>query len=177
MRKLLMLVATMSFFATPVKAQPDDPFADIDPATISMPNLTFAPTAGIEADYDKYFYFTRADTTFAIALADIRECDGFARGLLNMFDQNGTVVGRGLAGAFAAAVLGPGEIRKVQRTNMRRCMHYKEYQRFGLKKDLWFAFNFEEGAPAISETDRDKYLVLQAKVAAEAHVKQKDLGL
>ena len=142
-----------------------------------MPDLVFTPTAGIEADYDKYFYFFRADTHFSTALADIRQCDGFARGLLNMFAQNGTVVGKGVGGAFAAAVLGPGEIHKVRRANMRRCMHYKGYQRFGLKKDLWLAFNFEEGGPAISETDRDKYLALQAKVAAEAHVKQKDLGL
>jgi hypothetical protein len=173
----MILVATISFVAAPAEAMPDDVIAGIDPAAIAMPGLSFTPTPGIEADYDKYFYFTRPDTGFSTALADIRQCDGFARGLLNMFAQNGTVVGRGLAGTFAAAVLGPGEMHKVRRANMRRCMHYKGYQRFGLKKDLWLAFNFEEGGSPIPEAERDRYLAQQAKVASEAHVQQKDLGL
>ncbi len=52
-----------------------------DQASVVMPELTFAATPEIEAVYDKYYYFHRADTNFTTALADLRECDAFARGL------------------------------------------------------------------------------------------------
>src|SRR6218665_2392877 len=72
--------------ALPASAQvrPQPPFGPppvIDPATVTMPDLTFTSSPQIAENFDKYFYFNRADTDFATAYADLRECDGYARGL------------------------------------------------------------------------------------------------
>ncbi|MFA5966103.1 MAG: hypothetical protein WC804_18955 [Sphingomonas sp.] len=158
-----------------------------DPATVAMPALAFSATPEIEATYDKYYYFHRADTTFETALADIRECDAFARGLnINMgytqvpYPYAGTMagaIGGAIGNALAFAIFGSAQKRKLRRTNMRRCMHYKGYERYGLKRDLWETFNFEEGLSSVKEVDRQRFLAQQAKVASTPGVTGKDLGL
>lgn len=158
-----------------------------DPAAVTMPALAFSATPEIEATYDKYYYFHRADTPFTAALADIRECDAFARGLnINIgytqapYPYAGTMagaIGGAIGNALAFAIFGSAQKRKLRRTNMRRCMHYKGYERYGLKRDLWESFNFEEGLSSVKEVDRQRFLVQQAKVASAATVAGKDLGL
>jgi len=49
---------------------------------------------------------------------------------------------------------------------MRRCMNYKGYDRYGLNKDVWQKFNFEEGLNRVDEDDRQLMLAKQAKAAA-----------
>ncbi|MES2044718.1 MAG: hypothetical protein V4475_12650 [Pseudomonadota bacterium] len=158
-----------------------------DQASVVMPELTFAATPEIEAVYDKYYYFHRADTNFTTALADLRECDAFARGLTTGIGYTATpypyagtmagAVGGAIANVMVMMIFGSAAKRQLRRTNMRRCMHYKGYERYGLKRDLWEKFNFEEGLSSVKEVDRQRYLAQQAKVASAPGLTQKDLGL
>jgi len=145
-------------------------------AGLEMPKLDFGSTPEIEADFDKYFYFHRAETTFEQALADIRECDGYARGLASPYGYQEApypytytmagAIGGAIANMLVAAIFGSAELRKARRTNMRRCMNYKGYDRYGLNKDVWQKFNFEEGLNRVDEDDRQLMLAKQAKAAA-----------
>ncbi|MCX8475813.1 MAG: hypothetical protein MT490_08455 [Sphingomonas sp.] len=159
----------------------------IDPASIKMPELQFKPDPSDAGDYDKYYYFHRLDTDFATAYADVRECDGYARGLVSgigytqvPYPYAGTLagaIGGALGDMLAQAIWGSGEKRRVRRVNMRTCMHFKGYDRYGLPKKLWTEFNFEEGLSGVSEKDRTRYLQQQALVASSAKPEEKALGL
>lgn len=158
-----------------------------DPATVAMPKLQFAASAQDESNYDKYFYFHRADTTFEQALTDLRDCDGLSRGLTSgqhyqqaPYPYTNTMagaVGSALGNALAQAISGSAEKRRVRRINMRRCMGYKGYARFGLAKELWEQFNFEEGLGTKEEAFRQARLAQQAKVASGPAPTAAELGL
>lgn len=158
---------------------------------LTMPPLEFTPTPLDEADYDKYFYFHRDGTTFAEAYADIKECDALASGSsiylgASQAAVNGAMmqygalaggIGGALGSALADAIFGSAERRKQRRVNLRTCMGYKQYQRYGLNHDLWEAFNFEEGNGRKKEGRRNDALALQALVASGPKPKTKELGL
>lgn len=162
-----------------------------DPATLTMPKLDFRPTPADEADYDKYFYFHRADVTFAEAYADIRECDALASGSSIYLGANDAAMGAAMAqyGALAGgvggvlgsvladAIFGSAARRQQRRINLRNCMGFKGYQRYGLSGDLWKDFNFEEGHGRKKEGERDDALELQALVASGPKPRTKELGL
>lgn len=158
-----------------------------DVGSVAMPKLDFAATAQDQADFDKYYYFHRAGTPFEAALSDLRECDGMARGLDSGFGYAqpgypyaGTMAGAAggvIANLMIAAIFGSAEKRRIRRVNMRRCMHYKGYDRFGLQKGLWEEFNFEEGLSGLSEAKRQGYLAQQAKVASGPRPTGKEQGL
>lgn len=154
------------------------PFA-VDPATIEMPTLAFDEKPEDVLNYEKYFYFVREGTDFATAYSDVRECDGYARGLSYRTDGSITMQ-YGLAGALgnalADAIFGSAERRKQRRTNVRTCMFYKGYKRFGIRKELWTAFNFDEGNSSPAETVRQGFLQRQAKVASGPMPQAKELG-
>src|SRR4051812_19634994 len=140
----------------------------IDPSTIPLPNLAFQPNPEEEGNYDKYFYFHREETDFAVAYADLRECDGYARGLAVRGDQ---VYGQGAIGdllgsAISDLISGSAERRRLRRVNMRTCMGFKGYRIFGLPKALWELFNFEEGNRHVEEGERQRLLRIQARVAS-----------
>ena len=144
--------------------------------TLKMPVLEYKATPEDDGNYDKYYFFHRKDTDFPTAYADITECDGYARALASSFKGAdvqypyvGTMAGAAggvIANAMMAAIFIPGEKRRMRRVNMRQCMGFKGYDRLGLSKDLWEAFNFEEGTGAEEEQSRIKALKLQALVAA-----------
>ncbi|MDE2413067.1 MAG: hypothetical protein KGM18_14965, partial [Sphingomonadales bacterium] len=151
-----------------------------DPATLTRPKLDFTATPEIEADYEKYFYFHRADTSFVDAFNDIRECDALASGaniyrgadsgaMAAAMSQYGLLAG-GIGGAvgsvIADAIFGSAARRAQRRVNLRNCMGFKGYQRFGLSGDLWKEFNFEEGNGRKKEGERNEALELQALVAS-----------
>ena len=155
-----------------------------------MPRLEFTATPVDEADFDKYFYFHRANTTFAQAYADIRECDALASGSSIYYNSSSATaaalanssvlaagVGGALAGAMMDAIFGSSARREQRRLNLRNCMHFKDYQRFGLSHDLWSEFNFEEGNGRKKEGVRNDALALQALVASGPEPKTKELGL
>jgi len=177
--------------AASAQAAPDLRTAMPDPATVQMPELAFTSSPEIAGTFDKYYYFHRADTSFAEALADLRECDDYARGIVTRPGPTGTpygetlypmaytaggVIGNALLAGVGAAMMS-ADARAERRIDMRRCMHYKGYQRFGLEKSLWQKFNFEEGYSSIDEGDRQRMLAQQAKVASTAGPDRKDLGL
>jgi hypothetical protein len=152
----------------------------VDPSTIALPDLAFSPTSGDVADYDKYFYFHRADTDFATAYADLQECDGYARGLPRRglpytdtpYPYAGTMAGA-VGGALGNLIVGAiveaqqsAQRRRQRRSIMRTCMRFKDYQLFGLRKSLWEQFNFEEGSRVVPEAERQRLLRIQARVAS-----------
>ncbi len=186
------LAASLALVASAAGAQGSAPKVDPmtvvpDPATVPMPKLDFVSNPLIEADFDKYYFFNRANTTFEEALADLRDCDGFARGLSSGYKYQEapypyTYTAAGAAGGvianvMIAAIFGSAEKRRLRRVNMRRCMGYRGYARFGLEKDLWQEFNFEEGFSAEGEDKRQAMLAQQAKVASGPRPAGKELGL
>jgi len=164
------------------------PSADevIDVAAISLPALDFTPSPDLAKDFDKYYHFHRADTDFRTALADTRDCDGLSRGLSSPYGNSqvpypyaGTVggaVGGVIGNLMVAAIFGSAQKRASRRVNMRRCMFFKGYQRYGLPKDVWQKFNFEEGLSSVEENKRQVYLMQQAKAASGLAPRTEALG-
>lgn len=158
-----------------------------DPAKIEMPVLDFEADDNDIKNFKKYYYFNRPDTSFEVALEDIRFCDELARGLAvsnyygnaytnTMYGPAG-IIGGAIGGMMAQAIFGSAEARNKRRVNMRRCMHFKGYARHGITKDLWESFNFEEGLGSVEEEERQKMLAQQALVASSTLTGKKDIGL
>lgn len=135
----------------------------IDPAAIEVPGLEFTPTAAIERDYDKYFYYHRDDTDFATALADLRECDAYARGISLRADggPNGALVGLATDAIFGAA-----QRRDIARRNLRVCMGFKDYRRYGLPRSIWEQIHSPEAPGETGEARRQRLLQVQARIAS-----------
>jgi hypothetical protein len=158
---------------------------DVDPAKVETPKLQFTESEEDKSGYDKYFYFVRDDTDFATAYRDIRECDALARGVGIYLGTSevpypyaGTLTGAlggAIGSAVADAIFGSAERRKQRRTNLRTCMGYKGYSRYGLNKELWQAFNFEEGNGTVPDDRRQQFLQKQAKAAVSGRPATKEL--
>jgi hypothetical protein len=153
-----------------------------DPASVTTPDLSFAESEEDIKNYDKYFYFHREDTGFLEALGDIRECDARARKMwqADAVDKREdlTASAYGLVGAAAQELIfGPAQDRLFRRANMRRCMFYKGYSRYGLAKLNWEAFNFQHVDRDWTEADIQATLVRQALVASGPAPRAKELGL
>lgn len=164
---------------------PLDPFA-VDPDSIAIPSLAFDLTPANVADFDKYYYFHRDGTDFRTALTDLLECDGMARGLSSSrgwvdtpypYNMSAAGAAGGIIGnLLVSAIFGSAEIRRLRRVSMRNCMFYKGYQRYGLDKEIWEDFNFEEGLDGVSEEARIGYLRQQARIASGTRPQQEALG-
>lgn len=170
---------SVSPFGAPPKA--------VDGEPVAMPALDFTPDAAAAADYDKYYAFHRADTDYETAFADLVECDGYARGLQSgvayqqvPYPYAGTIggaVGGAIGNALAQAIFGSAEKRPLRRVNMRTCMNFKGYDRYGLPKSVWETFNFEEGLSSLKDEKRYVFLRQQAMVASSGSLKGEALGL
>ncbi len=170
--------------AATVAAPNADEVIDVD--AIKLPDLAFKPDPEAAKTFDKYYYFNRPGTDFRTALADLRDCDGLSRGLTGPFGNMDVPYpyNMSLAGAaggvignlLVAAIFGSAQVRQARRFNMRRCMFFKGYQRYGLPKDIWQQFNFEEGFSELNETRRQAYLKQQAKVASGPRPQTEVLG-
>jgi hypothetical protein len=155
-------------------------FTDSEIAAVAMPALAFEASAEDVDNYDKYFFFHRPDTGFDQAYADIVECDALGSGIsIYMGANSGAMAGAmaqygmvaGAAGGMIAsiamdAIFGSAARRAAKRTNMRNCMFFKGYNRYGLEKDLWQEFNFEEGNGRKEDSERERDLRLQARIAS-----------
>lgn len=154
-------------------------FTEAEIEAVAMPDLAYEPDPGIEADFEKYFFFHREDTSFDQAFADIAECDALAHGMNNFslghitpsyvnIADLGPVFGTYFAalGSPIDAIFGSGKRREIRRYNIRTCMFYKGYDRYGLEKKLWQAFHFEEGFSRENASDRYAALLKQARVAS-----------
>lgn len=195
--KFFLVAAGMACMAAPAFAQEaGEPQTDIewlawvpDPVSIERPDLAFVEDEEALDNYEKYYYFHRDETDFETALADLRECDAHSRGLFRgnftpdptaAMTQYGPLAGAAgglIVGLMADAIFGPAELRRKRRINMRRCMFYNGYARFGLAKDVWESFNFEEGSREVSEADRQRMLAQQALVASGPRPQAQELGL
>ncbi len=175
------LLLTVSATAQAHAIMPELPmrtFTQAEIEAVEMPDLAFEPDPGIEADYEKYFFFHREDTSFDQAFADITECDALAHGVTRYGNDWPSTVSQSamdlgpVLGSMTAltnpgdAIFGSGERRWIRRYNMRTCMFYKGYGRYGLEKTLWQAFHFEEGLGRKNERVRLVALLKQARVAS-----------
>jgi hypothetical protein len=84
-------------------------------------------------------------------------------------------LGGAIGSAMADAIFGSAERRRLRRVNLRTCMGFKGYARFGLNKDLWQSFNFEEGNRTVPDEERQKYLQMQAKAAIAGRPSSQEL--
>ena len=174
MRLAVALLPMIIGHAGRAQSVPTTPVKGAD--AIVVPSLDFNEQPAMVKAYDKYFYFHREGTTFAEALADLQECDGYARGLAYRVkaDPDDPLVKNSLVGPIFEAIgarwadkmFGVPARRKAHRTNMRVCMGYKGYQRYGLPQAIWQSFNFDDAATAPAEADRQKMLMQQAKIAS-----------
>lgn len=169
--------STAAQAATPAPAPAGE--AAVDAASVPMPNLGFTPDAEIERNYFKYFFFQRDGTDFNVAYADLQECDGYARGLSHrasgpsyvpvpatMAGAVGGAIGGAIGNVMADAIFGSAERRRQRRINMRTCMGFKGYGTFGLPRNLWTEFNFDEGNSGLPENRRQELLRMQARAAS-----------
>lgn len=153
-------------------------FTEAEIEAVAMPDLAYEPDPEIEADFEKYFFFHREDTSFDQAFADISECDALAHGITKYGSDwpptasqrtmdLGPVLGSmtALTNPFDA-IFGSEKRRWIRRYNIRTCMFYKGYDRYGLEKSLWQAFHFEEGFSRENARDRLAALLKQARVAS-----------
>jgi hypothetical protein len=166
--------------AQAIKSEPEMKiFTAAEIEAVEMPNLAYKPDPLIAADFDKYFYFHRDGTDFSQAYADITECDSLASGINFYMGANDAImqnamiqygaagaVGGVLGSLMADAIFGSAERRRIKRVNLRNCMYFKGYDRYGLEKDLWQAFHFEEGLSRENAKDREAALLKQARVAS-----------
>lgn len=139
----------------------------VDGSAVAMPELAFAPTDEDRRNYFKYFYFHRSETDFATAYADLRECDDYTRDLsVRSTYSGGGVMGAVFGSMLSNAIHGSAQRRTQRRMIMRTCMGFKGYSAFGLRKDLWEVFNFDEGNSSPPEERRLAMLQMQARVAS-----------
>lgn len=153
-------------------------FTEAEIEAVEMPDLAYEPDPEIEADFEKYFFFHREDTSFDQAFADIAECDALAHGITKYgsdwpptASQRNRDLGPVLGSMTALtnpfdAIFGSEQRRWIRRYNIRTCMFYKGYDRYGLEKTLWQAFHFEEGFSRENARDRYAALLKQARVAS-----------
>ncbi|HEY0595376.1 hypothetical protein [Sphingopyxis sp.] len=148
-------------------------------AAVAVPDTAFEATPADVETYDKYFYFHRDSTDFDTAYNDISECDAVSSGINfygggDSYMTNYYIGQYGLAGAaggvigsaVADAIFGSAERRRIRRINMRNCMGFKGYDRYGMEKERWQAFHFEEGFGRVKDEKRTGYLMKQARVAS-----------
>lgn len=180
---LLLLPVAGVAQAQAIKTEPPiREFSEEEVAAIEMPELEFEYGKVKPKDFEKYFYFHRPDTSFDQAYADVTECDSLGSGI-NFYSgandaaiasavaQYGVLagaIGGAIGGLMADAIFGSAERRKLKRINIRTCMFYKGYDRYGLKKSLWQEFHFEEGLSRENADKREAALLRQALVASSA---------
>lgn len=177
----LLAVTPAVASAQAIKSEPElKIFTPAEIEAVAMPDLAFTPDPTIAQDFDKYFFFHREGTDFSRAYADITECDSLASGINYYSGADSAAIagamanygvlaggiGGALGGLMADAIFGSAERRRIKRINLRNCMFYKGYDRYGLEKERWQAFHFEEGLSRENEAERAAALMKQARVAS-----------
>lgn len=145
----------------------------VDPSVVDLPNLSFQETPKHRKNFDKYFVFHKVAVDFPTALADISYCDSLARGLTPKTGQPafGGLALAGISGAIASA-----NRRKLARVNLRRCMFFKGYGRYGLPKEIWEKLGFRPDQRSSTDGGRQTYLATQAKIASGSKPQGMELG-
>lgn len=123
-----------------------------DPASVTIPDLAGGRDPAVVANGWKYFYFWRADTSYAEAYADLAECYQFmpvqnAALWLPRFvpwEEAGSVAryapaGQpyGLVGSVIGEIIAGPITRRAHQSRLRRCMEPRGYQRYPLQERRW----------------------------------------
>lgn len=188
-RRSVTLAFAVLAVATSQPVHADEP---IEVASIAVPSLDFVETPEVRKNYNRIFYFHRSGTTFVDALSDIVECDAYGRALpfkpdptrYIVLSNSPIVAGIGTPIAnllspvgerWADKMFGAPWRRKTRRNNLRVCMGYKGYQRYGLTQAIWASFNFDEANKPPPEDQRRRMLIQQAKIASGPAPSQPEL--
>lgn len=178
---LLLLPLAATAQAQAIKNEPPmRQFTEEEIADIAMPELAYDASNVQEKDFEKYFFFHRPETSFDMAYADITECDALGSGInyfggvsdsaissaMAQYGVAAGAIGGAIGSIMADAIFGSAQRRQMKRTNVRNCMYFKGYDRYGLEKELWQEFHFEEGFSRENEKDREAALLKQARVAS-----------
>ena len=186
MTRLNIIGFAVPLFFLGAVAHAQEKAAAPDPASVSMPRVAFQAKPEDTRTFDKYFFFHREGTSFAEAYVDIKECDALASGISYRagvpsyyYGQYGIggAIGGAIGSALADAIHGSAQRRNIRRVNMRNCMGFKGYDRYGLSKPLWDVFNFEEGLGRKADAVRERALQQQARVASGPKPQQRPLGI
>ncbi|HEX6375351.1 MAG TPA: hypothetical protein VFZ91_06485 [Allosphingosinicella sp.] len=134
--------------------------------------LSFRPAPGSETRFLRHVYFHKPGIRLETARADIAECRSYA-GSAILYPQVPARIpveadavapealgGGGMTPLVAQAALGifgGPEQRKIAAANMRKCMGFKGYRRYGLSEPLWEWLNDRDPSQAVER---------QARVAA-----------
>lgn len=122
---------------------------------------------GSPSHFRTAFYFHKVGVALQTAEADIRECDAYNQGLVfgpavpDLFPPNRQsesvvpgpylpgvaggsparmMIGGVVVGAISSVVL-PAQMRIIAAANLRHCMSFKGYKRYGLSEELWKTLN------------------------------------
>jgi hypothetical protein len=132
------------------------------PSRDSIPSgesvVGYHPGPGDDGHFWRYFFFWKGGIAPEAARADFRECADYARDPVlwaripdrlpldgGVRGPNGTEGSFGPSGAVIFALVEGGLVRRIALANMRRCMGFKGYRRYGLSASLWRPLN--EGSP------------------------------
>lgn len=151
-RGLIALVAALICQAPSAVAGGDAQVNAPDPSMIVLPNLVFQPTQRDVSHYDEYFYFYKENVSYSRALADLEDCNSYSRVLSPMHREPEfvplggeanpptTQISAGFALMYGPIGLGIAAIAMddiqaaMERANLRRCMGFKGYQRYGTSR-------------------------------------------
>lgn len=155
-----ILPAVLAFSALAAQAEPGD-----------AAFLAFRPPEG--ETFARHFFFHRPGVSLEEARADLAECKTYASSAMFLPRSPGSlppdpevlppIVSGGsvgpLVGNLAFGLIEGGERAKIAAANMRKCMGFKGYGRYGLSDPLWKQLN--AGSP-------EEALLRQARLAAGA---------
>ena len=156
-RPLILLGALLAALAWPAAAQP--------------PDFGFEPTAGQAREFWRYFYFWKSGVTAERARADLGECQNYANGVIlwavlpERLPEEATRLRPQISGGMMGPLVGGlvysmvegGLTRRIAIANLRKCMGFKGYRRFGLSEALWEQLN---------QGEAEAVLTRQARIAA-----------
>lgn len=172
MRSALLVAALLwapaaSAQAADAAASREERFAALDPEAVAVPALAFTPGKEDAERYFKFFYVHKPGVDFRTAVADIRECDGYA-----LFDtmfvptprfvpygvpEGGTRADReveptssyGMIGEIIGAIMMSTQLERLAATNLRSCYAFKGYKRYGLAEKLWAKLNIGDHVASV----------------------------
>jgi len=132
-------------------------------ASAPPPAISYETDAQDIKRFSRYFISHKTGVSLDKARADIDECLRYAMGANEMGIQMFTPIpdfvpleeaksyqdgapkahsGQyGLVGDVMAALIVPGVNRAIAQSNVRRCMGYKNYDRYGISKEAWKSLN------------------------------------
>jgi hypothetical protein len=164
----------------------------------NIPSLDFKPTKHDIDHYWEFYYFHKAGVSYDRALADLDECHSYSRMLVATspvpkfiplgtqnspytsdelfrrqfdfqyrFSQQYGLFG-GLTAALIAEIATSSVNHGVERSNLRRCMYFKGYSRYGLNKSLWKQLNEATG----KDEERGKQIIARFATIASGPAPQ-----